>query len=109
MKVSRSNDVPKNFSKLIEFSDLKNLMNSTNCPKGLTQKQIVVFDPGYSLHVGRPSLIQNTFTGKTYYLVTTFTTKNPICPKTNKKLVDYYTNVNNTKSTFLKICSYENK
>lgn len=109
MKAGGSKNVSKNFSKLIEFSDLKNLIDSIKCPSGLKQDQIMVFDPGYSLHVGRPSLIQNTLTSKPYYLTTTFTTKNPICPNTDKELVDYYTNINNTKSTFMKICPYENE
>ena len=109
MKLDKSKTISKNLPKLIEFSGLKDLMNSIDCPLGLTQNNVVVFNPGYGLHVGRPTLLISTLTGKMYYLVTTFTTKNPICPNTDEKLVDYYTNISNTKSTFMKILPYENE
>ena len=106
-------DKTKNIMKLSQLTPLNNVLNSheTNCPKILKQENLVMIKrdliPGR--HLGRLLNIKNLKTGEKQVMETTCTTKYPTCRDTNENLVEYDTNINNTKITITKTYSCESK
>ena len=106
-------DKTKNIIKLSNLKPLNDVLNSDskNCPKILKQENLVMIkkDSIPGRHLGRSFKVKNLRTKEEQVIESTCTTKNPKCHDTNENLVEYGTNINNTKITITKTYSHESK
>lgn len=83
----------KNQQLLKGFTPLTSMMYSTlDSPELFHQERIIMINIGYGYHLGRVLEMVDPETGKTFFVIKTVTSKNPIDKITQENLADYAIN-----------------